>query len=166
MVWNTMILSQYVIVRAIIHRPVPQGVRPAMIQHYRSTSTDHGCWGLHPESGPSLYCTVLAYLALRLLGVPPEDPLAARAATWIRACSGGVRAVPSWGKFWLAVAGLSDYRAMAPIPPEAFLMPGQNLAGPLGIAWTAATPVRISGNSSFTTLTKSMSRWASAGWSP
>ena len=130
MVWNTMILSQYVIVRAIIHRPVPQGVRPAMIQHYRSTSTDHGCWGLHPESGPSLYCTVLAYLALRLLGVPPEDPLAARAATWIRACSGGVRAVPSWGKFWLAVAGLSDYRAMAPIPPEAFLMPGRSPVHP------------------------------------
>ncbi|MGW1075111.1 prenyltransferase/squalene oxidase repeat-containing protein [Streptomyces sp. NPDC002537] len=124
MVWNTMILSQYVIVCRIVGRPLPEPTRAAMTRHYRVTVTPEGGWRLHPESdGPSPYCTVLAHIALRLLGSPADGPLCADSAAWLRSRPGGARAVPTWGKIWLAVAGLHDYRAVNPLPPELFLLP-------------------------------------------
>ncbi|WP_341845961.1 prenyltransferase/squalene oxidase repeat-containing protein [Streptomyces curacoi] len=124
MVWNTMILSQYVIVCAVTGNPPRQHEREAMIRHYRATVTGKGGWGPHSESShPSLYCTVLASVALRLLGVPADDPLCRGAAEWMRTLPGGPRAVPTWGKFWLALAGLYDYRGVNPVPPEMFLLP-------------------------------------------
>ncbi|MER5890850.1 prenyltransferase/squalene oxidase repeat-containing protein [Streptomyces sp. NPDC001941] len=123
MVWNTMILSQYVLVRALTHRPLPPHHARAAVHHYRLTRTRHGAWGFHPDAPPSPYCTTLAYVALRVLGTPADDPLCRQALDWIHAVPGGVSANPSWGTFWLALAGLSDYRAMPPVPPEAFLLP-------------------------------------------
>src|SRR5205823_13050209 len=32
-------------------------------------------------------------------------------------------AIPSWGKFWLALLGLYGYEGINPIPPEIFLLP-------------------------------------------
>lgn len=123
MVWNTMILSQYVIVCRLVGRDLPEPTRAAMTRHYRGTAAPEGGWGLHPEAGPSLYCTTLAHIALRLLGNHREDPLCARSAAWLRARPGGVQAVPTWGKLWLAFTGLHDYRAVNPLPPELFLLP-------------------------------------------
>ena len=34
-------------------------------------------------------------------------------------------AIPTWGKFWLAMIGLYDYAAINPFPPELFLLPRQ-----------------------------------------
>ncbi|GAA2511949.1 prenyltransferase/squalene oxidase repeat-containing protein [Streptomyces gobitricini] len=123
MVWNTMILSQYVIVAHIVGRPTDPREREAMVQHYRTTVTADGGWGLHPESATSMYCTVLAHVALRLLGEDPDGELCRRAVSWMRAQPGGVPSVPGWGKFWLALVGLYDYRDVAPAPPEIFLLP-------------------------------------------
>ncbi|WP_229322795.1 prenyltransferase/squalene oxidase repeat-containing protein [Streptomyces sp. UNOC14_S4] len=123
MVWNTMILSQYVIVCRLVGHHLPEPARTAMTRHYRVTVTPEGGWGLHQESGPSPYCTALAHIALRLLGNRRDDPLGARSAAWLRSRPGGARAVPTWGKLWLAFAGLHDYRAVNPLPPELFLLP-------------------------------------------
>ncbi len=123
MVWNTMILSQYIIVRHIVGRPLGEEDRAAAVRHYRVTHTAEGGWGMHPESGPYVFLTTLAYVALRLLGVPPEDRLTARAREWLRSQPSGVLAVPTWGKFWLALLGLYDYAGVNPFPPELFMLP-------------------------------------------
>ncbi|MET7335609.1 prenyltransferase/squalene oxidase repeat-containing protein [Nonomuraea sp. NPDC005650] len=123
MVWNTMILSQYVIVRHIVGAPIPADERDEMILHYRVTRTIEGGWAMHPESGPYVYFTALAYVALRLLGVPPDDPLLVPARRWLRLQPGGVLAIPTWGRFWLALLGLYTYEAVNPFPPELFLLP-------------------------------------------
>ncbi|MGW0707517.1 hypothetical protein ACWD4G_16405 [Streptomyces sp. NPDC002643] len=125
LVMNNTPLSQYVIVRQLVGRPVPEASRAAMIRHYRATVTPEGGWRIIPdrEAGPSSHCTVLAHVALRLLGLPADDPLPARAAAWVRAQPGGAAAVPAWGRIWLAACGLYDYRAINPLPPEAFVMP-------------------------------------------
>ena len=47
----------------------------------------------------------------------------AAARHWLRAQPGGVPAIPTWGKFWLALIGLYDYRGLHPCPPELFLAP-------------------------------------------
>ncbi|TYB50771.1 2,3-oxidosqualene cyclase [Nonomuraea sp. PA05] len=124
MVWNTMILSQYVIVRHVVGRPVTdQAEREDILLHYRLTRTGEGGWGMHPESGPYVFFTTLAYVALRLLGVPPGDPLAAQARAWLHRQPGGVQAIPTWGKLWLSLLGLYHYDGVNPFPPELFLLP-------------------------------------------
>jgi lanosterol synthase len=122
-VWCPMILAQYVILRTVLERPLTESERAGMILHFRRTKRQPAGWGLHPESPPYVFVTSLSYVALRLLGMPATDPLAAEARAWLQAQPSGVKAIPSWGKFWLAMVGLYDYRGMNPCPPELFLLP-------------------------------------------
>ncbi|WP_269078181.1 prenyltransferase/squalene oxidase repeat-containing protein [Streptomyces sp. YIM 121038] len=124
-VMNTTPLSQYVIVHQLTGRPVSSARSGAMIRHFRASVTAEGGWRLYPDpdASPSPYCTTLAYIALRLLGLPVDDPLTAGARAWLHEQPGRVAAVPTWGKFWLAVCGLYDYRAVNAVPPEFFLLP-------------------------------------------
>ena len=57
-----------------------------------------------------MFGTVLSYVTLRLLGVEASHPTAAKARTWMLE-HGGATAVPSWGKFWLAVLGVYEWCA-------------------------------------------------------
>jgi len=133
MAWNTMILSQRVILSGITGRMPGDQDRAGMIRHYESTRTVEGGWGQHREAPPSVFCTTLAYVALRMLGREPGDPLTEPARCWLRAQPGGVLAIPTWGKFWLAMIGLYDYDAVNPFPPELFLLP----------RWLPAHPDRL-----------------------
>ena len=123
MVWCTMILSQYIIVQRIAGRSFDEQIRAEMITYFRVSRTPEGAWGLHPESGGYVFFTTLAYVSLRLLGVSAEDPLTATARKWLHAQRGGVLAIPSWGKFWLATLDLYGYEGVNPVPPEIFLLP-------------------------------------------
>ncbi|MSP60851.1 MAG: 2,3-oxidosqualene cyclase [Myxococcales bacterium] len=123
MVWNTMILSQHVIVRAIVGRPFDEATRAGILRHYQVTRTLDGAWGMHAESDGYVFFTTLAYVAQRLLGVPASDPILATARRWLHARPGGVLAVPSWGKFWLAFLGLYEYEGVNPCPPELYALP-------------------------------------------
>ena len=123
MVWNTMILSQYVIVQRAVGRTIAPTVARGMIQHYRVTRTADGSWGMHSESEGYVFFTALAYVALRLLGVEKDDPLLVAARQFLHRQPGGVLAIPTWGKFWLAMCGLYGYDGVNPFPPELFILP-------------------------------------------
>jgi lanosterol synthase len=125
MVWNSMLLSQWVITHAIVGKldTLDERTRAQIRKHYEVTRTPEGGWAMHGEGGPYVFMTTLAYVALRLLGCAADDPLVAPARAWLRRQAGGVLAVPSWGKFWLAMLGLYEYEGMNPIPPEVFLLP-------------------------------------------
>ena len=123
MVWCTMILSQYVIVQRVAGRTLDEKTRAQMIKYFRISRTPEGAWGMHPESGGYVFFTTLAYVALRLLGVGADDPLTATARKWLHAQEGGVLAIPTWGKFWLAALDLYGYEGVNPVPPEMFLLP-------------------------------------------
>jgi 2,3-oxidosqualene cyclase len=123
MVWCTMILSQYVIVHSIVGRSWDIETRAAIVRHYDVTRTPEGSWGLHPESGGYVFCTTLAYVALRLLGLESDHLLLAPARRWLHAQPGGVLAIPTWGKFWLALLDCYGYEGINPTLPELFLMP-------------------------------------------
>jgi lanosterol synthase len=125
MVWCTMILSQYVIVQHLNGRQWDDATRDGIIRHYQVTRTADGAWGLHPESGGYIFTTTLAYVALRLLGLPPNDPLVVRARVWLHRQPGGVLAIPSWGKLWLALIDLYGYEGVNPCPPELFILPSR-----------------------------------------
>ncbi|KNB50626.1 prenyltransferase/squalene oxidase repeat-containing protein [Streptomyces caatingaensis] len=131
---NTTGTAQYVIVLRALGRPLDETTRRGIVQHFRRTRRPGGGWALHPQGPPSPYATTLAYLALRLLGTAPADPLAAEAAAWLRSLP-GAPALPPWGRFWLAVLGLIPYEETDPLPPEALLLP----------AWTPLHPSRLYG---------------------
>jgi 2,3-oxidosqualene cyclase len=123
MVWCTMILSQYVIVQHLAGRQWDEATRAGIIRHYQVTRTLDGAWGLHPESAGYVFTTTLAYVALRLVGVSADDPLLVSAREWLHLQPGGVLAIPSWGKFWLALIDLYGYEGVNPCPPELFILP-------------------------------------------
>jgi lanosterol synthase len=120
-----MILAQYVILRGFLNRQIGEPERSRIVRHFECTRRSDGGWGLHAESPSYVFITTLAYVALRLLGQPADSPLAADARHWLHGQPNGVLAIPSWGKFWLAMAGLYDYRGINPCPPELFLLPSR-----------------------------------------
>lgn len=121
-VWNPMLVCQYVVLCEILGRPVA----PERARHIRRSLElqvrPDGGWGMHPDSASWLFHTTLAYVALRLLGAPADDPLAAGALRWIRA-HGGVVAIPTWGRVWLAMLGMYPWASVQPILPEMWLLP-------------------------------------------
>ncbi|HKX00021.1 MAG TPA: 2,3-oxidosqualene cyclase [Bryobacteraceae bacterium] len=131
--WCPMITAQYVIVQRITGRELSTETRDGIVRYFRTTQIATGGWGLHRESGPYVFITTLVYVALRLLGVAPDDPVAAPARRWLRSQPGGVLAIPTWGKFWLALIGCYEYAGVNPCPPEAFLLP----------AWMPVHPIHF-----------------------
>lgn len=123
MVWCTMILAQAVIVRTITGRPYTEAEKRLIIRHFSVTQRSDGSWGMHPESPGYVFFTTLAYIALRLLGLSPTDSPLAGGLAWLHAQPQGVKAIPTWGKFWLALLDLYDYRGLNSVPPELFLLP-------------------------------------------
>jgi len=122
-VWCTMILSQYVIVRRAAGRSIDDRARGDILRHYAIARTPDGGWGLHPEGPPQIFTTTLAYVALRLLGVGPDEELTAPARAWLHRQPGGVPAIPTWGKFWLALLDLYGFDGVSALPPELFVLP-------------------------------------------
>ena len=54
---------------------------------------------------------------MRLLGVGKEDPDVIRARSLLHQL-GGATGIPSWGKFWLAVLSVYDWRGVNSLLPE------------------------------------------------
>ena len=123
MVWCTMILAQAIIVRTLVDRPYNAREEQQILRHFEITQAPDGSWGMHPESPGYVFFTTLAYVALRLMGVPADHPMLTRARSWVQAQPGGVKGIPTWGKFWLAILGLYEYQGLNAIPPELFLLP-------------------------------------------
>lgn len=122
-VWCPMLAAQYVIACQILGRPIDPERRRRLLLQFERTRLADGTWGLHEFlSEPYLFVTSLVYVAARLLGVAADDPLVARALAFIRA-QGGVVAVPSWGKFWLAMLGVYSWDGVSPTLPEIYSLP-------------------------------------------
>ncbi|KAM6586390.1 hypothetical protein CsatA_008995 [Cannabis sativa] len=86
---------------------------------------EDGGWGVHVEGPSMMMCTVMNYLAMRLLGEGPNGGLenaCARARKWILH-HGGATGSASWGKTWMAILGVYDWDGCNPIPPEFWLYP-------------------------------------------
>ncbi|XP_058750332.1 mixed-amyrin synthase-like isoform X1 [Vicia villosa] len=94
---------------------------------------EDGGWGLHVEGHSTMFCTVLNYICMRILGEGlngGKENACARARKWIHN-HGGVTHVSSWGKFWLSILGILDWRASNPMPPEFWMLPSFLLKHPV-----------------------------------
>ena len=121
MTWCPMLAAQYVLLHHLVGRPLAPARRRLVLRHFAQTRLPGGAWGLHEHSQPYLFVTTLVYVAARLMGVERDDALIGRAGRFVR--SEGVVAIPSWGKFWLALLGLYEWRGVPAVPPELWRLP-------------------------------------------
>jgi lupeol synthase 2 len=99
--------------------------RKEMLRHIYCHQNEDGGWGLHIEGKSVMFCTVLNYICLRMLGEGPNggrNNACKRARQWILD-HGGVTYIPSWGKIWLSILGIYDWSGTNPMPPEIWLLP-------------------------------------------
>jgi len=122
-IWNPMLMCQYVIVCHVSGHVIPEPRRRRLRLYLERTEASEGGWGMFPGSPAWMFHTVLGIVALRLLGSEGKDPLVDRALAWLSAQPCGVHAIPTWGRIWLALLGLYPWSGVQPILPELWLLP-------------------------------------------
>lgn len=116
------LLPVYVAGMTTMEQPLSEEVRQGFIKHLRVHQNPDGGFGLDVESHSHVFTSVLNYVALRLMGVPKDDPAVVRAREWFLPRGGALESA-SWGKFMLAMLGLYEYDGLEPVPPELWLLP-------------------------------------------
>ncbi|CAA0395334.1 unnamed protein product [Arabidopsis thaliana] len=100
--------------------------RVELLRYMYNHQNEDGGWGLHVESPSNMFCSVINYICLRILGVEAghddKGSACARARKWILD-HGGATYSPLIGKAWLSVLGVYDWSGCKPIPPEFWFLP-------------------------------------------
>ncbi|MEA5510367.1 squalene--hopene cyclase [Crocosphaera sp. UHCC 0190] len=90
--------------------------------YLRRQQREHGGWELFYGDGGEISTSVEAYMALRLLGVPQDDPALIRAKEFIIS-KGGISKTRIFTKFHLALIGCYDWQGIPSIPSWIMLFP-------------------------------------------
>jgi squalene-hopene/tetraprenyl-beta-curcumene cyclase len=90
--------------------------------YLRSQQREHGGWELFYDDGGELSTSVEAYMALRLLGVPPTDPAMLKARKFILE-QGGISRTRIFTKLHLALIGCYSWQGIPSLPPWVMLLP-------------------------------------------
>ena len=91
-------------------------------RYFRREQCEHGGWELAFGDGGDLSTSVEAYMALRMLGVPADDPALERARTFIRA-RGGITQTRIFTKMHLALVGAYAWAGLPSLPPALMMLP-------------------------------------------
>lgn len=121
-VWCPIMTAQFVLVAHLTGQAIDANRRRRLLKHFQATQKSDGSWGIHPESEGYVFVTTLLYVALRILGIGADEEICRKASAWLKA-HGGVEAIPSWGKLWLAMLNLYSYEGVNPVLPELWLLP-------------------------------------------
>lgn len=100
----------------------PREKQVLMKRYLLNHQNKDGGWGLHIEDESTMFGTALNYVALILLGNSMEDEVAQKAVNWIHQ-NGGLEGIPPWGKLYLALLGLYDWKGLDALLPELWLLP-------------------------------------------
>ncbi|KAI5478948.1 lanosterol synthase [Pseudohyphozyma bogoriensis] len=120
------LLPGIVIAMYVTKQPIPEEWK-IEISRYLFNTQRHGGhddqgWGIHTESKSSVFGTGLNYVVLRLLGVDAEHPMMVKARGTLHQL-GGAGGIPSWGKFWLSILNVYEWKGVNPTPAELWLLP-------------------------------------------
>lgn len=98
-------------------------LRPRLAQSLRETQREDGSWQIyHDAPAGDINTTVEAYAALRSMGVPEDDPAAAKALQWIMS-KGGLKNIRVFTRYWLALIGEYPWDKTPNLPPEVIFFP-------------------------------------------
>ncbi|CAB78576.1 lupeol synthase like protein [Arabidopsis thaliana] len=101
--------------------------RIELIRYMYNHQNEDGGWGLHVESPSIMFCTVINYICLRIVGVEAghdddQGSTCTKARKWILD-HGGATYTPLIGKACLSVLGVYDWSGCKPMPPEFWFLP-------------------------------------------
>lgn len=86
------------------------------------TQREDGSWPVWFGGPADLSVAVEAYYALRLCGIPADDPRMLRTRDLVRSL-GGVNRTRFFTRLWLAVLGQYPWKALPYLPPELIFLP-------------------------------------------
>lgn len=151
---DTILESEYIILMRFLGRGEESKLRKAAA-YILTKQNDDGGWSLFPGGPVDVSSSVKAYFALKLTDHSPDAPYMVKARQAIQA-EGGVPAVNSYTRFYLAMLGQIPWTDGPAVPPEIVLLPNwfylniyeisswsRTFVVPLGIIWAARpmTPV-------------------------
>lgn len=118
---DTILESEYIILRRFLGHADEAKLRKASA-YLRSKQIPEGGWAIYPGGPVDISASVKAYFALKLTGASPDDPHMISARKAINS-AGGISAVNSYTKFYLAMLGQISWQDTPAIPTELNLLP-------------------------------------------
>lgn len=118
---NVTITAEYLLLTHFLGVADP-GRWKKIVAYLRSMQREDGAWSVWYGGPPDLNCSIEAYFAMKLAGVPASDPALAKARDFILA-RGGIIQSRVFTRTWLALFGQFDWEALPRLPVEAFLLP-------------------------------------------
>jgi len=101
---------------------LPKPYYKEMIRYIFSKQNKDGGYGLHIEGPSTIFCTVLNYVGLRILGIDKEEPRMKKTLAFLKQ-EGGIAGLPQWGKLYMCTLGVMGWESIDPVPPELWLLP-------------------------------------------
>ncbi|XP_075666582.1 beta-amyrin synthase-like isoform X2 [Castanea sativa] len=103
----------------------PAEYKKEILRYIYNHQNEDGGWGFYIGGHSIMFCTILSYICMRILGEGPDggqDNGCARARKWVLD-RGGATHISSWGKSWLSILGVFEWVGANPMPPEFWLLP-------------------------------------------
>ncbi|UKN02492.1 terpene cyclase/mutase family protein [Paracrocinitomix mangrovi] len=111
-----------IIASYITDSPFEKPMQVLMKRNLWNHQNEDGGWGLHIEGESIMFGTIMQYITLRLLGEDLSNPDMQRAQKWILDNGGAVN-VPMWGKFYLSVLNVYEWKGNDALLPEMWKFP-------------------------------------------
>ena len=139
---DSILESEYLLLLHYLGRGADPRCR-GLAERLRQLQQPKGGWAIYPGGPPEVSASVKAYLALKLAGDPPDARHLVLARSVILDC-GGIEAVNSFTRFYLALLGQLDWSACPAIPPELVMLPRWSYVNLYAISsWSRAIVVPL-----------------------
>ncbi|MCL5104202.1 MAG: squalene--hopene cyclase [Armatimonadetes bacterium] len=152
---DTILESEYIILMRFLGRGDESKLTKAA-NYLRAKQMPNGGWSWFPGGPVDVSASVKAYLSLKMTGSHPDEPYMARAREAINN-AGGVAAVNSYTRFYLAMLGQIPWNHAPAVPAEIMLLPNwfyfniyaisswsRTFVVPLSIIWARKVTRRLS----------------------
>jgi len=118
---DTILESEYILTMHFIGRTGEDRVRKAA-KYLVERALPEGGWSTYPGGPPEVSASVKAYFVLKLLGHGMNAPYMVKARRVIREL-GGLSAINSFTRLYLAIFGQVPWERCPAVPPELILLP-------------------------------------------
>ncbi|KAM4113409.1 hypothetical protein ACJW30_05G218200 [Castanea mollissima] len=123
LLWRMQVLCFYI--TGHLNTVFPAEYKKEILRYIYNHQNEDGGWGFYIGGHSIMFCTILSYICMRILGEGPDggqDNGCARARKWVLD-HGGATHISSWGKSWLSILGVFEWVGANPMPPEFWLLP-------------------------------------------
>jgi squalene-hopene/tetraprenyl-beta-curcumene cyclase len=136
---NSTITSEYLLLCHLLDR-VDRERETKMVRYLRERQLADGGYSLYDGGSANLSATIKAYFAMKVAGVPVDDPAMAAARALILERGGPVQA-DVFTKILLALFGEYDWRGVPSMPVEIMLLPRWSFFNLLEVSYWSRTVI-------------------------